>query len=107
MDKNLTKQCTKCLLFKEDIFFDNCNDKKVSRCKNCRSEKTKNLNYQRQTEGTKKCSGCEIEKDVGQYYANKTSLDGLQSSCKQCQKKRCDECKPKNIDEFINFLITN
>ena len=34
----------------------------------------------------KKCSKCEIEKEVVDFYKKKTAKDGLRSECKECNK---------------------
>lgn len=35
---------------------------------------------------TKRCPKCDTVKDVSDFYANRASLDGLQSYCKPCLK---------------------
>lgn len=37
---------------------------------------------------TKKCSKCGRELPLSEFYSKKTSFDGLQSWCKECQKSR-------------------
>lgn len=37
---------------------------------------------------TKKCSKCGRELPLNQFYLNRAAADGLQSQCKECQKKR-------------------
>lgn len=35
----------------------------------------------------KKCTQCEIEKDISEFYENPALKDGHSSICKDCQKK--------------------
>ncbi len=64
-----------------------------NKCKDCRSAENKELNYPRQETGTKICYGEECigddelgkEKDVSEFYSDKTAKDGLQTYCKDCQ----------------------
>jgi 5-methylcytosine-specific restriction endonuclease McrA len=37
---------------------------------------------------TKRCSGCQLDRPREDFYARKRSLDGLQSWCKDCNRKR-------------------
>lgn len=37
---------------------------------------------------TKKCPKCGRELQIDEFYTNKSSADGLQSWCKDCQKER-------------------
>jgi rubredoxin len=34
---------------------------------------------------TKTCPGCKVEKDLTEFYRNKTAKDGRQVRCKECQ----------------------
>lgn len=36
----------------------------------------------------KTCSQCGIPKDIGEFYRHKSSTDGRQSHCKECDRKR-------------------
>jgi len=38
----------------------------------------------------KKCSKCQNLKDFRHFYKNKSSSDGLDHYCKECNKKRMD-----------------
>lgn len=37
---------------------------------------------------TKKCSKCGRELPLSEFYLNRATFDGLQTWCKECQKKR-------------------
>lgn len=64
----------------------------ASRCKKGQveysRENRKGKNYQRITEGTKKCLTCNKEKPVADMVADKNSKDGLAVICYECDRKR-------------------
>jgi hypothetical protein len=49
----------------------------------------------------KKCSKCEIEKGLSEFYRKKTAKDGLRSECKECNKLYQEENKDR-IKEYRN-----
>ena len=76
-------------------------------CKQSRSEKRRALDFPRPESGTHLCPRCEIEKDVKDFSADKSSSTGLQTYCKQCQKEMGVEYKIKNdnFETYISFLF--
>lgn len=44
----------------------------------------------------KKCSKCQIDKEVTAFYSHVTGLEGLSASCKQCKKITSDSWYTKN-----------
>ena len=52
------------------------------------------------TEGFKKvCSSCKVEKQSTEFYNNKKTKDGKSYCCKECQNKRSEENRVKNLME--------
>ena len=47
----------------------------------------------------KKCSKCEIEKELSEFYKKNTAKDGLRSECKECTKLYQEENKDR-IKEY-------
>jgi len=47
----------------------------------------------------KKCSKCNIEKSVKDFYKNKNTYDGLTYQCKECQRKYSRQYKRDNYPE--------
>ena len=45
---------------------------------------------------TKICSHCKKELDINCFYKKRTSKDGLQYVCKECQKKEMKKRQEKN-----------
>jgi len=45
----------------------------------------------------KNCSKCKIEKYLNEFYKNKLSKDGHQTSCKECRAKYYLDNKCKNL----------
>lgn len=50
--------------------------------------------------GTKLCTKCGKEKQLGDFYANKRSKDGRQSECKDCNSTRHKKYYLKHIDQY-------
>jgi hypothetical protein len=57
-----------------------------------------------QTEGTKVCTNCGIEKDINQFYlrGGKYSPNSRKSKCKECDKKRVAETYAKDPSIYQN-----
>ena len=55
----------------------------------------------------KRCTKCKEEKEFSQYYRDRTSKDGLQSSCKLClsahQKKYNEVNKDYILEKNRNY----
>ena len=49
---------------------------------------------------TKICSKCKVEKDVGEFYKDRTARDGLQYKCKPCAKSATREWRVENPEKF-------
>lgn len=48
----------------------------------------------------KKCPVCESSKSTSEFYKDKTKKDGLSWDCKDCVKKRVNERRLENLDEY-------
>ena len=46
-----------------------------------------------------RCSGCELQKDIEEFYKNKSRPSGISSKCKQCDNERIKIWNEKNIDK--------
>lgn len=58
-------------------------------CMSCRKViRRKNVNISPKTIGKKICTNCKINHDVKNFYTDKYSIDGLQTTCKKCHIKR-------------------
>lgn len=53
----------------------------------------------------KKCTGCGVEKDLGEFYANKSAKDGLTLRCKICVKKATADWQAQLIENTKIGLI--
>ena len=53
-------------------------------CKDCRSKKRKELEYEAPLEGTKLCPKCEQTLDISKFNKDKSNSTGLQTYCKEC-----------------------
>ena len=49
---------------------------------------------------TKVCSKCKVEKDVGEFYKDRTARDGLQYKCKSCARSTSREWRVENPEKF-------
>jgi hypothetical protein len=84
---NTFKTCTKCDEEKVLTDFDLHVGYSFGRndiCKDCRHTIRSNTNYEKQTEGTRTCTICILEKDVSEFYKDHHSINGLHASCKKC-----------------------
>ena len=103
MEPIKTKVCKICNIDKDITNFHKNGTTYHPNCKPCRSIERKKLRYERPTEGKRKCLCCEIEKDISEFYSDKSSPTGLQTYCKDCQ---CEKSKKwsSTIDGFIKKL---
>lgn len=55
---------------------------------------------------TKICSHCKKELDINCFYKKRTSKDGLQYVCKECQKKEMKKSQEKNTkkNKIVNYV---
>jgi len=55
---------------------------------------------------TKICSHCKKELDINCFYKRRTSKDGLQNMCKECQKKEVKKISEKNKEKnkIVNYV---
>ena len=49
----------------------------------------------------KKCSECEIEQDISNYYKDKNKKDGISNRCKQCHNNSAKQHYIKNKENYI------
>jgi hypothetical protein len=99
----IMKICIKCKITKDKKMFNRHSSYKDglrSTCKQCISEKRKNINNKPLESGNKKCNKCLITKDVKFFSKDKTKSDGLQYYCKECIQNN------KNLKNINNFNIT-
>ena len=54
---------------------------------------------------TKICSKCKVEKDVGEFYKDRTARDGLQYKCKLCAKFATREWRIENPEKFKKDIL--
>lgn len=52
---------------------------------------------------TKICSKCKIEKDLSEFYKDKTRKDKLRPTCKSCGKKYCQDYYLHNKNEYLKY----
>lgn len=55
----------------------------------------KNITQIENQKNTKICCRCKKELPLENFFKRKTAQDGLQSFCKSCDRKRCNEIKKK------------
>lgn len=87
---SLTKTCKICELdLPLSSFHKNRSGKhgRHNECKRCRATSRKIVVTDRPVNGLKFCSKCKEKKNVQQFYSDKSSSDGLQTYCKECQHK--------------------
>ena len=53
---------------------------------------------------SKICCRCELPVPVENFYKNRKSKDGLQSSCTPCQKKYMETYTPKNKQKILKRI---
>lgn len=51
----------------------------------------------------KTCSKCKSSKSLSSFNKNKGRKDGLQSYCRDCEKKRKKDYYSKNKDKFLSY----
>lgn len=111
MDIPNHKSCTKCGIDKnyEEYSVDNKRkDGRCAKCKVCVSEYRKAKRNGTLPEPTpevykievssKCCTKCGIEKELDEYFGDKTKKDGKMSQCKVCRKQHYQQVKNKNIE---------
>jgi hypothetical protein len=57
---------------------------------------------------TKICTKCKVEKSTNEFRKRKEAKDHLQSNCKECCRKQCQQYKDKNRQKlriYPMFLI--
>jgi hypothetical protein len=103
MEQIQTKSCKICNEVKEVTNFHKNGTTYYPSCKPCRSIDRKKIRIERPAEGLRKCCCCEVEKDIAEYYSDKSSPTGLQTYCKDCQ---CEKSKKwaSTLDGFIKKL---
>lgn len=52
----------------------------------------------------KKCSTCKEEKPLAEFNKNKTRIDGLQTFCRVCNKKRAKRYYREHHDEHLKTI---
>lgn len=94
------KNCTVCGISKpiSDFYI------KSAKCILCEKERRKNINRKPIKEGKLKCSICNEEKELTEFWKNKKALTGFSCSCKRCVRKRRVEIretlKIENPEEY-------
>ena len=53
----------------------------------------------------KKCTGCKQEKEINEYGRDKSRGDGLNSTCKICDKQYSRQCETKCKDGLYHVYI--
>lgn len=98
-----TKICNICNETKDVSNFHKNGKAYYPACKPCKSNKRKQIRYERPSEGIRKCCSCEIEKDISEFYSDKSSPTGLQTYCKNCQTEKSKKWS-STLDGFIKKL---
>lgn len=104
MYKVIARQCTKCKFIK--VMSDFCNKSeniygKSTRCKSC--DKLKRQKYVDNTANTivvtsKLCNKCNTEKNIDEYFLDKTRKDGHGAYCKECTNKASKLYRENNTE---------
>lgn len=97
------KTCSKCDTHKNISQFHKLKSGKFgvhSICKQCRSISRKRYNYEIINK-EKVCKLCNLPK---KFYKNKSSKDGLQTYCIDCQKKKISKSKSK-LENFCKIIL--
>jgi hypothetical protein len=55
----------------------------------------------------KKCSKCEIEKELSDFYKKKSGKDGFEARCKECILSKCKVYYQDNKDERLDYYYNN
>ncbi len=109
LDANL-KRCTKCDVVKDKSLFTKSNrtkDGKQPQCKEClyikeKENKAKRVPHVKPDEGYKKCSKCNVDKHVNEFYLNPNLSMGVHSECILCTKNKVQNWQSENIDKVKN-----
>jgi 5-methylcytosine-specific restriction endonuclease McrA len=51
----------------------------------------------------KVCKGCEVEKDLSEFYVSKTNLDGRMGKCKLCVASRVRENRRQRLERYARY----
>lgn len=102
------KKCTKCNQEKDLNSFGKSKrtkDAKQTQCKDCLKkqslENAKNRpTHEKQKDGIKKCSKCNTEKHVDEFYLNKNLSMGVHSECIKCTKEKVSQWVKDNPDKI-------
>jgi hypothetical protein len=78
-----------------------------STCIKCANDPKKNSNYSKQVIGDSWCSGCKIDLDVSKFNKDTRRKNGLQASCRDCQKKHRNRNKQRAITSTITSKKCN
>jgi hypothetical protein len=103
METIKTKTCKICKETKDIINFHKNGTTYHPSCKPCRSEDRKQIRFERPIDGQRKCADCKIEKNISEYYSDKSSPTGLQTYCKDCQFEKTKKWT-STFDGFIKRL---
>lgn len=98
-----TKTCKTCKINKSVSDFHKNGTTYHPCCKPCRALERKKIRYERPTEGVRKCACCEKEKNISEFYSDKSSSTGLQTYCKDCQTEKMKKWG-STLDGFIKKL---
>lgn len=55
----------------------------------------------------KRCSNCNKMKPISEFYRDKSSIDGLTSRCKECDKEKSRQFYKDNPDYFVEYKKEN
>lgn len=80
-------------------------DGRHNECKQCRSDSRRLLDKERPVTGRKCCRKCKVSKNVKKFYSDRTSQDGLQSYCKDCQTEMTNSWTD-TLDGYISRLYS-
>jgi len=103
MEAIKTKSCKVCNEVKDITNFHKNGTTYHPSCKPCRSIERKKIRFERPVEGIRKCTCCEIEKDISEYHSDKSSPTGLQTYCKDCQTQKTKKCT-STLNGFIKKI---
>lgn len=101
------KYCYECKKNKNIEYFDINKGGQFGRypiCKNCRSNKRKNINNEQIKQGFRLCLKCNLEKEVLLFDKDKSQDDGLQYYCKDCRRISSKNWA-STLDGFIKKIL--
>lgn len=55
----------------------------------------------------KKCSKCKIDRDLSDFYKDKSRKDGLRNICRGCDKNKINKYRLENPDKVRQYKIDN